>query len=256
MALFLALILSACASAERFPQSTANANGGTFQNELKPFTTDGCSDFADGVPLVAEHAWLHCCVKHDLFYWKGGSDEERLSADQFLKACVSEAGYPEIGNLMYAGVRVGGAANLPTTFHWGYGWVMDRGTALLSPLEKAQVAALTPPEEERARIPIVNQPSLRERETITGDNCADLALNRIYQKLGRPIPFSIESEDLRIGAYGRYRNLSVRVEGCRYPFRYKFLLKQDNSCQERLSEVQARRQIKIVSESGPDSCGP
>src|SRR5271169_6094597 len=46
--------------------------GSAFAGELKPFTTDGCSDFPNGTP---EHQdlWLTCCIQHDLAYWMGGT---------------------------------------------------------------------------------------------------------------------------------------------------------------------------------------
>jgi len=40
-------------------------------DELKPFTSDGCSDFPDGT-LTQKDLWLECCTAHDFTYWKGG----------------------------------------------------------------------------------------------------------------------------------------------------------------------------------------
>lgn len=112
--------------------------------ELKPFTTDGCTDFPDGVQ-GHEDLWLDCCVAHDYAYWKGGTREERRKADRELRQCVARVGHPVIANIMLAGVRVGGSPYWPTEFRWGYGWPYGRGYRPLSEEEKRQVERLTPP---------------------------------------------------------------------------------------------------------------
>lgn len=106
--------------------------------ELKPFTTDGCSMFPDGT-LKQNTLWVDCCVRHDLAYWKGGSYQDRLAADEQLKACVAEIGEPEIAELMRSGVRIGGSPYFPTTYRWGYGWPYLRGYKTLNVEEQAQV---------------------------------------------------------------------------------------------------------------------
>ncbi len=73
-----------------------------------------------------------CCVAHDYAYWKGGTYQERVSADNELEVCVSGVGEPEIARLMLAGVRVGGTPYLPTLFRWGYGWPYPRGYKALT----------------------------------------------------------------------------------------------------------------------------
>ncbi len=99
--------------------------------ELKPFTSDGCSAFPDGT-LEFNTLWLDCCTAHDKAYWQGGSKEERLQSDHELRSCVAKTGQPEIAELMLAGVRVGGTPYLPTSFRWGYGWGYLRGYKALS----------------------------------------------------------------------------------------------------------------------------
>ncbi len=90
-------------------------------DDIKPFTSDGCSGFPDG---TFEHRdlWHKCCTAHDYAYWKGGSYQERLDADNELRSCVSSVGEEKIAKLMLAGVRVGGSPFFPTSFRWGYGW--------------------------------------------------------------------------------------------------------------------------------------
>jgi len=106
--------------------------------DLKPFTTDGCSIFPDGTPNQ-KSLWIECCIRHDLAYWKGGTYDQRLEADQSLVTCVSQVGEPEIAQLMLAGVRVGGSPYFPTTYRWGYGWPYPRGYKALSNDENLEV---------------------------------------------------------------------------------------------------------------------
>lgn len=104
-------------------------------DELKPFTTDGCSVFPDGT-IKQQSLWVSCCIRHDLAYWKGGTFEERQQADQALEQCVIDIGRPEIASIMHMGVRVGGSPFFPTSYRWGYGWSYLRGYKPLSEEEK------------------------------------------------------------------------------------------------------------------------
>lgn len=105
---------------------------------IRPFTSDGCSDFPDGTPSN-KTLWLACCVAHDRAYWAGGTARERAQADAVLRACVANVGEPQIAALMLAGVRVGGSPYWPTRFRWGYGWPWPRGYRALTPYEREQV---------------------------------------------------------------------------------------------------------------------
>jgi len=91
----------------------------SFSDEIKPFTSDGCSRFPDGT-FKHKALWLKCCTAHDYAYWKGGTYRQRLDADLELKNCVATVGEKEIAALMLAGVRVGGSPFFPTSFRWGY----------------------------------------------------------------------------------------------------------------------------------------
>jgi len=89
---------------------------------LRPFTTDGCSLFPDRDP-VRHVEWRECCVEHDMAYWRGGTEAERLHADEALRACVAQrTGDTRLAELMFRGVRAGGAAVFPTWYRWAYGW--------------------------------------------------------------------------------------------------------------------------------------
>ena len=110
----------------------------THAGDLKPFTTDGCSIFPDG-KLQQQSLWANCCIRHDLAYWKGGTDKERLKADIELEACVAKVGEKEIAGIMLAGVRVGGSPYSIMSYRWGYGWPMFRGYKSLTHAEKKEV---------------------------------------------------------------------------------------------------------------------
>ena len=113
-------------------------------DELRPFTSDGCSAFPDGT-LEQDELWLQCCTAHDFDYWKGGTYTERLESDRALKQCVAQVGKPELALLMLAGVRVGGTPFLPTKFRWGYGWRYPRFYGTLTKEELVQIKNLTRP---------------------------------------------------------------------------------------------------------------
>lgn len=86
-------------------------------SDLRPdylFTTDGCSRWPDG-------SWMICCITHDIPYWCGGSEPEREDADRELRRCVNRHA-PIMGDIVHAGVRIGGLPWLPTPWRWGYGW--------------------------------------------------------------------------------------------------------------------------------------
>jgi len=117
-------------------------SNGAVADELKPFTSDGCSAFPDGT-LAQNELWLNCCRAHDYAYWKGGAYHERVEADLALKECVSAVGEEEIALLMLAGVRVGGSPYFPTSFRWGYGWPYPKFYGELTESERQQVRELT-----------------------------------------------------------------------------------------------------------------
>ena len=109
---------------------------------LSPFTTDGCSMFPDRSPVSASD-WCTCCVAHDVAYWRGGTAEERLAADQQLRACVLKStGNADLAEFMFTGVRVGGDPQFNTSYRWAYGWPFGRGYQALSPVEQEEASSL------------------------------------------------------------------------------------------------------------------
>ena len=142
-ACLMALVLSACAS------PSASTSTGT----LRAFSTDGCSLFPDR-SLISKSDWCGCCVAHDLAYWRGGTAEERLTADHALKVCVQRASNNNtLAELMFAGVRAGGGPHFYTPYRWGYGWPFGRPYGALTPEEEALASALE--REYRAKNPLL-----------------------------------------------------------------------------------------------------
>lgn len=109
---------------------------------LAPFTTDGCSMFPDR-SLWSDSDWCNCCVTHDLAYWQGGTAEQRLAADEALRACVLRvSGNPLLADLMFNGVRAGGDPQFLSSYRWAYGWPFGRSYQPLTLEEQAVAAAL------------------------------------------------------------------------------------------------------------------
>ena len=106
--------------------------------DIKPFTSDGCSIFPDGT-IEQKELWLSCCTAHDYAYWEGGTNNQRIMADEQLHQCVVNVGEANIATLMLSGVKVGGSPYFPTPFRWGYGWSYLRGYKPLTESEKKQV---------------------------------------------------------------------------------------------------------------------
>lgn len=59
---------------------------------------------------------------HDVSYWMGGEYKKKLAADKELRTCVSSESSNLLGTVMQTGVFFGGAATIPTTWRWSYGW--------------------------------------------------------------------------------------------------------------------------------------
>jgi len=96
-------------------------------DQLKPFSSDGCSQFPDGT-LSEKNLWCGCCITHDIAYWQGGTKQQKKQADEALQACVLKSTNNEmLAKTMYVGVRFGGLPIFPVWYRWGYGWQYGRG---------------------------------------------------------------------------------------------------------------------------------
>lgn len=249
------LIVTACAGVSlREPAATNAWRGRVLQNELQPFTSDGCSSFPNGIP-GDEKKWQRCCVIHDVSYWQGGTEAQREQADWNLRQCVAATGETDIADAMYMGVRFGGAADLPTTWHWGYGWTIDRGTGALSSDELSQV------EKRRRDIPgeldkvgITKPPMVAPRASLTNDLCLDQAIGVIEKKLGRGFRVLAKKDADELSLNGVARVLAVKVEGCEVPFEFRFKLGLIGDCKKAMSEVSARMRIRLEKVVTPATC--
>jgi hypothetical protein len=110
--------------------------------ELKAFTSDGCSLFPDS-DLISGDDWCSCCFEHDIAYWRGGTEAERLVADQELQRCVTaRTGNDTLARLMYEGVRAGGSPYFYNWYRWGYGWDYERKYQALTAAEDKRAGVL------------------------------------------------------------------------------------------------------------------
>jgi hypothetical protein len=116
------LLISSCALLHPNP----NRNEKLISNELelKPFTSDYCSEWPDG-RILDPKRWADCCFTHDLNYWIGGTESDRKQSDVELKSCVKNFSDSLNSFLMYTGVRLGGDPG-EASYAWGYGWTKDR----------------------------------------------------------------------------------------------------------------------------------
>lgn len=106
---------------------------------LQPFSSDGCSLFPNQNALTRAD-WCECCFLHDVAYWRGGTAQQRASADEALRQCVeAKTGDEALANLMYEGVRLGGSPYFYSWYRWGYGWPFKRKYKPLSAADWAQV---------------------------------------------------------------------------------------------------------------------
>ncbi len=119
--------------------------------DLAAFTSDGCSLFPDGTVQEGQK-WCDCCLQHDMAYWRGGTEEERLKADEALRDCVVEKTRDTaLADTMYLAVRAGGHPAFPTWYRWAYGWSYGRAYKPLTDPEKERAHALL--DDYRAKHP-------------------------------------------------------------------------------------------------------
>lgn len=177
------------------------------ENKLLPFTTDGCSAVPD-IDLI------DCCKVHDLAYWKGGLESERLQSDLLLSSCVEKKMNPLFGSMFYMGVRLGGTPMLSTSFRWGYGWIYKRGYGRLSIKEREQVKKLSP--RDPTLVP-VTAPKLRldQRPLTFGNYCFD----QIHEVLKR----KFKNQKIRLSIVrGPYQVVvKAKLKGKNILFTYK-----------------------------------
>ncbi|MFP5385871.1 MAG: hypothetical protein ACLGHN_07305 [Bacteriovoracia bacterium] len=90
--------------------------------ELRPFKTDYCTNYPEGTRSNPQ-MWKHCCLSHDMFFWAGGSKEDRYISDLELRSCIEKTGARSQARLIYYAVRLGSYS--PVKYpdkKWGNGW--------------------------------------------------------------------------------------------------------------------------------------
>ena len=225
------------------------------QNWLNPFTSDGCSNFPNGIPYFNENKWRNCCVEHDVAYWQGGTFQQREVADERLRQCVAASGEPEIAEAMYLGVRLGGHVSLPTSWHWGYGWVLKRPYSPLTPSEQTQVAKLiTQIPTDLNQVPLVRNRIVPFRESLTGDYCLDAAVQHIENLLGRPFQMLLSSEKSERFLNRYWLALDILVDDCKEPFHFEFLLENKKACRPMQNEWYMHQNIRMLKHKTPTLC--
>jgi hypothetical protein len=106
---------------------------------LNPFETDFCTGYVEGTHDEPD-LWKHCCVEHDLFFWAGGSSEDRDETDLRLKQCVEATGSKATSILMYYAIRIGGKSPIKIkNKQWGNAWRHRAHYQKLSEVETAHL---------------------------------------------------------------------------------------------------------------------
>ncbi len=90
--------------------------------DLKPFATDYCTLYVEGTH-EQPNLWRHCCVEHDLYFWAGGSLDDKKATDLRLKECVKKTGANIQAVLIYTAVVIGGHSPVHIKAkQWGNTW--------------------------------------------------------------------------------------------------------------------------------------
>lgn len=121
--LVLILVFFAIYSDQRFKPKNIDelrekARSGAEVSPPKAFTTDGCSLWFNS---LFGNDFTDICIEHDMKYWKGGSAEDRKTADTVLRESVNKK-MSFMGDIMYFGIRVFGHPLIPAPWRWGYGF--------------------------------------------------------------------------------------------------------------------------------------
>lgn len=190
---------------------------------LRPFTSDGCSAFPDGIPGNAT-LWQHCCVDHDLAYWKGGTRRERQAADATLSACVNHATKnPLLGSLMRFFVVLNAGPEQSRSIRWGYGWTHVRPYRALTSEELTRVGAVAVPD---GIVPQVTHsaPRALPHPSASGDYCLDTAVEFLSA-------FRQDTKVLAATPVDGAGTLVMRTNLCRGEVRMRFAV-QPHLCRE------------------------
>ena len=246
MYVFRAFLFLLILSVTGFGADATDSEYLSFQNTLRPFTSDGCSSFPDSIGPVD---WQHCCIDHDIAYWMGGTYYEKLEADEALNQCVREAAGSALGLLMESGVWVGGLSELPTSFRWGYGWIMNRGYQPLSELELETVQSMHP--GSVSDIEVQSTPIIPLRSTITGNYCLDLVMYDILEREQREVvEYKLLRETVRSDFAGEMVTFEIETSTCENTYSAQVLTLKLNQCRRPVGELLARGRMRLESIDG------
>lgn len=143
-------IVTSCSQLPKSRSQIKKFTSVPLEHQIKPFQSDGCSVWPEGTN-TNRISWIKCCIKHDIAYWKGGTETQKLAADQELKSCVEKTDSKFIAKLMKIGAGIGGKPQYKTSFKWGYGWNYQRGYLPLTENEQIFLHKLAPKKGEDLR---------------------------------------------------------------------------------------------------------
>jgi hypothetical protein len=220
------------------------------QNLLKPFVSQGCPRFPNGIEYPNQDKWALCCVQHDVSYWKGGTAEDRAEADKQLRACIIEQNEPNTAGLVYLGVRHADTETHGTTHRWGYGWVINRGYTPLTETDKAQVAKLEkdiPSDYSRVRFPSSLPAGFPKFESLTKNYCVDAVLSFIQHQLHRTLtPMRVDHHIESLSA-GFVETIKINDQLYAEPYEFKFEVPKRGSCNQPPNQWPADHPVRLKS---------
>lgn len=219
-------------------------------NRLQPFTTDGCGQFQRWIDYPNVDKWSLCCVQHDIAYWKGGTQEDRIESDKQLRQCIVERGEANAAGLIYQNVRGNKDHDI-----WGYGWVLGRGYTLFTAEEQQQIDHLEkqiPSDLSGVRAHAPKGPSLKG--SLTGDRCVDAVIEFIQKTLNRNInPNSIQHEQIPDGL-GYLKTVRIFDRLCTEPYEFVFSFANKNACTAPVYSWSTRPRVSLKSYRYPEIC--
>lgn len=248
--IFLLLVAQSSFAQNLVGYTFSNNNKQTpFELTLAPFSTDGCTRYDDG-PSDNPTKWQHCCVAHDAAYWLGGTKEERLKADQDLRACVAETGHTGEARVMYAGTRAGGGPLGQNTYRWGFGWSRVRDYHVLTAQEKEMAHAMygedlvtLKKDISEHKFPIVVPETYNYVSPFPYTFCEEEIINHLSPLLTKSATVT-KFRDYQVGsAY----MISIGLDICNESVEYQFNSKTDSkSCKQDYSASKVANKIVDV----------
>jgi hypothetical protein len=254
LAFSILILLTGCSGFSEGPgrgiASTDEIDLKSVQNLLKPFVSQGCPRFANGIEYPNQDKWALCCVQHDVAYWKGGTADDRANADKQLRACIIEQNEPNTAGLVYLGVRHGDTETNSMTHRWGYGWVINRGYTPLTETDKTQVAKLEkeiPTDYSKVRFPSSLPSGLSKFESLTKNYCVDAVLSFIQHQLHRTLTPMRVDHHIESESTGFVETIKINDQLFAEPYEFKFAESKRNSCTQPPSQWPSDHPVRLKS---------